>query len=285
MKNKNVFSGFKKGRYGIVLALIFIVMTIRVLLRDNVTTYPVDGTSASPSRTVHNAPTETVDERTTAFQQTAAYVLTHLDKTTYTGRDYDYWPEGGMRNTFNHLRSLIPYREFAKLLPCRLFIRGPHSNTAPALDEPNSFGYYNPQAVRWLHDQAVLFLSDDRYLTATRPFVARYLKTVLMTWWVCYTYMAAYPAETALVKKEYETLIREKRVPQGYHYKIAWYGERDYTFYRKADNSPDTHVSLVPSAVYFWLRRSIDGTDRELFRLLDLMIQKYFPETALKTYN
>ena len=51
----------------------------------------------------------------------------NLDKPNHTLTDvYDYWPVCGIRVTGSHLASLISLEELEKMLPCPLYVSGPH---------------------------------------------------------------------------------------------------------------------------------------------------------------
>ena len=74
-----------------------------------------------------------------------------LDNTRHTLTDeFDYWPDCGIRVTGSHLASLISLEGLQKLLPCPLFVSGPHDakNGEWDLENPEQFGHYNPKAIQ-----------------------------------------------------------------------------------------------------------------------------------------
>ena len=79
----------------------------------------------------------------------------NLDKTSHTLTDeFDYWPECGIRVTGSHLASLISLNELQQMLPCPLYVSGPHHDGQWDLDNEDDFGHYNPEAIQYLANLA-----------------------------------------------------------------------------------------------------------------------------------
>ena len=99
----------------------------------------------------------------------------NLDNTHLTlAWEYDYWPDGGIRNVGGHLASLISLNELQKMLPCPLYVSGPHHDGEWDLYS-NEFGHYNPQAIQYLADLATKVTSDKKFIAASKPLVDKYL--------------------------------------------------------------------------------------------------------------
>ena len=100
----------------------------------------------------------------------------NLDKTSHTLVDeFDYWPECGIRVTGSHLASLISLNELQQMLPCPLYVSGPHHNGQWDLDNDDEFGHYNPEAIAYLGSIAQKVVADKKFMELSKPLVDRYL--------------------------------------------------------------------------------------------------------------
>src|SRR5688572_10695503 len=64
--------------------------------------------------------------------------------------DFDYFPGGGMRIFYCHLKTIAAYDAIQKAAGMPIFLSGPHTPTQLLLDQETKFGHYNPEFVRWL---------------------------------------------------------------------------------------------------------------------------------------
>ena len=81
----------------------------------------------------------------------------NLDKTSHTLVDeFDYWPECGIRVTGSHLASLISLNDLQEMLPCPLYVSGPHYDGQWDLDNEEDFGHYNPESIEYIPDLSSL---------------------------------------------------------------------------------------------------------------------------------
>jgi hypothetical protein len=63
--------------------------------------------------------------------------------------DHDYFPHGGLRNFYCHVKKQLTATAIAKLARLKVFVKGPHDKDLD-LTNAKSFGHYNPKFVRWL---------------------------------------------------------------------------------------------------------------------------------------
>lgn len=101
-----------------------------------------------------------------------------LDATDHTLlEEFDYWPDCGIRVTGSHLASLISLNELQKMLPCPLYVSGPHDAKVGRwdLENPNQFGHYNPKAIQYLTDLAAKVVADGTFVKMSQDLVDEYL--------------------------------------------------------------------------------------------------------------
>lgn len=195
----------------------------------------------------------------------------NLDKTELVLADeFDYWPDCGLRVTVGHLFSLISLKTVNKMLPCDLYVSGPHYTNRWNFNDPWDFGHYNPEAIKYLNQLATKIVADKKFVDRTRPLVEKYLKRQMF-----------------ILKSLYEGLNNPELCPnkdevfedcmasQGY----GWGAASDF----KASMSYIEDESYVFSNtgemfIYWWARRDADGTMELFHEGLTTVYNAYFPE-------
>ena len=192
-----------------------------------------------------------------------------LDNTTLTLDDYDYWPEGGIRNIGGHLASLISLNELEKMLPCPLYVSGPHHDGQWDLYS-DDFGHYNPQAIQYLADLAKKVVADKKFVAASKPLVDKYLFEQMHIMMVLHDLM-------------YDENVFEK---EGREYMFADmienYGYTDGLFYFLEEIDLYDEAGIYNyfnyEFLYFWARRWSDGTIDQFYDGLSTIYKAYYPD-------
>ena len=94
-----------------------------------------------------------------------------------------------------------------------------------------------------------------------------------MTYFATYKILNEHPKELNALLQDYKIRIDNRTLPQGYYYNIAWEGEMSFQSLKNLFAIYD--VNVVTPAVYFWLRRHIDGTHQEIFSILESLLGTY----------
>lgn len=200
------------------------------------------------------------------FQEAAM----NLDNTQHTLEyEYDYWPEGGIRATGSHLASLISLSDLEKMLPCPLYVSGPHKNGQWDLYSED-FGHYNPQAIQYLADLAGKVVADKKFVELSRPLVDQYLYTQMYDMMVLHDVMYD------------EELYSEGGRQSIFADIMDNYGYSDEAFYiiNSLDLEDGTWVysNFSFEMLYFWARRYTDGTINQFYQALSTVFKAYYPD-------
>ena len=76
----------------------------------------------------------------------------NLDNTKFTLQyESDYWPDGGIRNAGGRLASLISLSDLEKMLPCPLYVSGPHRNGEWDLYSDDFGQTWKRSGVKWAY--------------------------------------------------------------------------------------------------------------------------------------
>ena len=201
--------------------------------------------------------------------------LSNLDRTNNTGTGFDYWPNGGIRIAYYHLATFATYEMLSNLSPYPIFISGPHGSRYLNLDSRFTFGYYNGEFLRWFQDQLMEILQDRVFVESTTEKFQTYLGETLMTYWETYIALNSNPNELNTVLEDYKKYIENRTLPESYYYNLAWSSGRDRFIFLQNLEASGYDGNVVAPAVYFWLRRYIDGTHDQVFSILESLLKSY----------
>ena len=217
-----------------------------------------------------------IENRDKLMEDMIRKILLNLDKTKFLGSDFDYWPDGGLRSTYDHLKGTLSYRLLNQISPYEVFINNLHTKNNLVLNSRYSFGYYNPKFINWISDRVATVLDDGSFVKKSKKLFDKYLKSLFITYWMTYRTLDKDKNEKQMLTNEYLSLIKSKKLPDGYYYDIAWNSEKfDFMNYLVEENK--LNINVVAPAVYFWIRRSVDGTDEKIYLIIDSFLRAYEP--------
>ena len=209
------------------------------------------------------------NNHTQRFQEAAM----NLDKTYHTLIDeFDYWPECGIRVTGSHLASLISLNELQEMLPCPLYVSGPHHDGEWDLNSEDDFGHYNPEAIEYLGSIAKKVVAEKKFVSLSKPLVDKYLYRQMHIMMVIHD--ALY--DGSLSQAERETIFSTSVETKGWDY-----GAYDVGFFLQLLNLEDdsyVYGNIDYRFLHFWARRWSDGTIDQFYDALSTIFKAYNPE-------
>ncbi len=197
----------------------------------------------------------------------------NLDKTSHTLVDeFDYWPECGIRVTGSHLASLISLSELQQMLPCPLYVSGPHHDGHWDLDNDDEFGHYNPEAIAYLGSIAQKVVADKKFVALSKPLVDRYLYRQMHIMMVVHD--ALY--EGAYSQEEREKVFQGSVESRGMEYDV--YGVGFILPLLNLNDDSYVFANIDYRFLHFWARRWSDGTIDLFYNALSTVFKAYHPE-------
>lgn len=197
----------------------------------------------------------------------------NLDKTRHTlVNEYDYWPECGIRVTGSHLASLISLNELQQMLPCPLYVSGPHHDGQWDLNNETTFGHYNPEAIEYLAGLAQKVVSDKKFVKMSKPLIDNYLYRQMHIMMVIHD---------ALYDGTYSQEERERIFSTSVETKGLEFDDYDAGFYLnrlKLDDDSYVFSNISYRFLHFWARRWSDGTIEPFYQGLSTIFKAYYPE-------
>ena len=195
----------------------------------------------------------------------------NLDNTHHTLVDeFDYWPECGIRVMGSHLASLISLTELQAMLPCPLYVSGPHHDGKWDLDNENDFGHYNPKAIQYLADLAKKVVEDKNFVKLTKPLIDEYLFRQMRIMMVLHDAMY----DDDFCPEDYRRDIFNEMIEN------KGYGDNASYIQSTLDLEDGSFVYSNTSDrfLYFWARRWKDGTIDQFYQALSTVYKAYYPE-------
>lgn len=208
------------------------------------------------------------------FQEAAM----NLGNTSHTlENEYDYWPNGGIRATGSHLASLISLGTLEKILPCPLYVSGPHHDGQWDLYNDNEFGHYNPKAIEYLANLAEKVVSDDKFVELSKPLVEEYIFTQMYYMMVLHD---AFYDEALFDQDGREAIFGEMLDNYGYCEQAYYLINNMYAY---DEDFVITNFGI--EMIYFWARRWADGTIDQFYQALSTVFMAYYPDYEYATEN
>ena len=191
----------------------------------------------------------------------------NLDKSTNQCKDiYDYYPDGGMRIFYCHIKSSFSYSDLVKASHIPVFRKGPHTREELNLKSRFDFGHYNKDFVIWLKDFALLAMGDADFRSNTQVLYDKYIKNLAITYKRTHEELIRDPQYFQRETDKYLALMQNRTLDEYYY-------DNFYEFKNLYNQGLDGNV--VKTAVLFWFRRNIDGTEKEFYDALNTLIKLY----------
>ena len=242
------------------------------------------GAAAAPtSAPVRTDPAGSDSSMDLAAVQLARDVWSRLDATTNTCDSFDYFPRGGARMFACHVFSLASFERIVSATRLRPFRSGPHGSGLN-LRAANDFGHYNVEFVRFVAHHAVPARHDSAFRAATQAHYDTYVAPLARIFYATHQKLVNEPTCARAERDEYAAAIAQGDT-DGYVEPWFFFMNETYCQLRRGqyqdydDTGFDGGYSgnVVKTCVGFWLRRSMDGTDRAFFDALVMLMDAYEP--------
>ena len=190
----------------------------------------------------------------------------------------DTWLTSGFRSKYATAKKYASLEIIETAFGIPVFVRGPH-NGDMNFNSKTSFGYYNPAFISELKSAIEIALKNTVFKRVIKQTYQQYFKGMALTYKDAYHFLNDDAEKLAALKTRY---LLDLANPQGTTNGSLQEEFRDY-----ADNgyvaggvnrkkqklkNPNSDWYEEVTAPSFWLRRSIDGTSRQIYELLEMII-------------
>jgi len=175
----------------------------------------------------------------------------------------------------------------SELLGTEIYRSGPHSSSSLVLNDTSSFGYYNLNFPKALREYLIPAKQSPSFRAITQSVYDEYIKETARSFFIVYQKMDSNPRFFKKEAERYKRLTDDDRMDPFYLNRFILFMYPAFTdnedpyeaskfAFRKGDEEIDAQI--VKEIVGFWLRRKVDGTEREFHLGLTDLIKIYDPE-------
>jgi len=175
-----------------------------------------------------------------------------------------YFPTGGVRTLYCNLKSEISMKYIQEVVGEHMFTNVANHET-PNLYSTDQFGHYNKKFL----DKIYLIVDDlesSKAYTSLQPFYDMYFRDLFRIYYTAYKSLNINPEFRKTAFNEYKKSILDKEGIDIYKFVECPNIHAYWPTETKIEWGMKYYVSST--AIYFWLRRSIDGTEVIIFDIL-----------------
>jgi hypothetical protein len=191
----------------------------------------------------------------------------------------NYWLITGVRYKYDMLKDYIGIEMLEKLSGEKVFLESGAHTDGLNLNNTTAFGHYNPQFVSTVHESLISFLMNDDAKESTQAFYNNNLQMTARNYYLAYQFVNSeeliYWQERGWTKediiKTYQGILAGEIQEYGSGSDFLSEVYRAYADTAEADGYNWYEADTAPG---FWIRRSIDGTDKNFIGLLNAVLEE-----------
>ena len=226
----------------------------------------------------------------------------------FDGYDTKTTTPSGFRYLYGRVRSIVSFQKAQSIAGINVFLPGGPHDKELNLGDDGKFGHYNPRFLSWLNDYVIPEGMDDPQFNAiTRSVYKNYIgpvaRALYHTHEILFADSAAFQAfeqryqvvkhrsqqglepnlsmnnftmelkKFATIKEDYLRLLAKQQKLPALYFENNFSSLSDYLAVVKRDD-----WYMANTAGGFWVRRSIDGTEAQIFQLLTKLLKTFDPE-------
>jgi len=203
-------------------------------------------------------------------------------------KDYDSmssWLDvKGVRSKYAFLKSILNLGKIESETGIKVFVSGPHVDGNINYESMNSFGHYNPELLNLVYE-TLYQMKNENAMQAGTEIYDLYFRQMFRTYYESYNYLN----NTSGKKIRFTNMSTTELIAK---YQLAinnnessfnvWENFRPFADFMDKKLGYDWYEADTSAA--FWVRRKMDGTDKQFMRILTLVIETYdkdFIQTAV----
>ncbi|MCZ8363706.1 MAG: ATP-binding protein [Microcystis sp. LE19-251.1A] len=206
------------------------------------------------------------------------------------------WLDYGLRDLYCQIKPFVDYSKLMAISGLPIFKKGPHTNFSLNFEGGYEFGHYNPEFLTWIQEKVVIEPADSTFKQNIQRAYNDKIKVVARAFYQTHKILFATREgsdEFKTIKSKYQDKIEKQTLERCYlggpekcgglylQEKFRWLG--DYLANQNKNiseriNGEDNYWYLANVSGGFWVRRSIDGTEKQFFDILTQLLEIYDSE-------
>jgi hypothetical protein len=198
-----------------------------------------------------------------------------LSSSEFDSQDLKYWSKVGIRGRYKVFKRDLSKSILESIVNEKAFLKGPHSEGLN-FESKDTFGYYNPKFISKLQQRLNFLFNNQAFVENTQNFYDENLKQYLRTYYLSYDIAV----KNKKVKEGYLRAISEpdKNSYNGFISGPSFYLQESFRDFAEAIERKGYNVYEGFTCPGFWVRRSVDGTADEFYKLLKITLKTFDPE-------
>jgi len=175
--------------------------------------------------------------------------------------------DAGVRSKYFCLKSEFNLEILKKLTGEAVFTKGPHGSDIN-YTSVTEFGYYNPKFLTIIENTLTELAKNEKFKQTAQKIYDKEFKNTVRMYYLAYNYLISDTKLKKTIKKEYLKKIANSVEGQDYENDPSYYLQEQFRTFAEDNEKLGYDVYEGFSSPGFWIRRSIDGTDSQFFKII-----------------
>lgn len=199
--------------------------------------------------------------------------------------DYDAdqtWLNVGVRSKYAYMKDYLSIGLLETISGEKVFLGDNPHGKHPDYNNKTNFGHYNPEFIMTVYEPLASLLIDNTFKAAAQDIYNQHLQTTARNYYLAYKFLhqegeeqLVYGLDREWTLLEIQTMYQDVMKGEAGLYDDGAYflGElfRNYADEKEKEGLDWYEADTAPG---FWIRRSIDKTDKQFFALISLIINE-----------
>ena len=182
-------------------------------------------------------------------------------------------PEHGIRAKYEVLKNKLGISMLEKALGEKVFVKGPHTNEMNYKTH-KSFGWYNPKFLAVLKVELKKLFKNKLFRKQTQTFYEKNFKFYMRMYY--HAYIETLDKQEILEQYKKRMDLPDK-LYKSYRNRPGNYINESFRYFAESWEYEGFSVYEGFTTPGFWIRRQIDGTHKDFYKLLVLTLKHYDP--------
>jgi len=177
-------------------------------------------------------------------------------------------PDVGVRSKYYYLNSQLSISILKTLTGEPVFVSGPHKKEINYYSE-TEFGHYNPEFIKIVSKTFDQLVKNENFMSISQEIYENDFKNISRIYYLAYKELKANKKHKKEVTTKYLELIETQSDSPSY------YLQEEFREFAETHEKAGYDVYEGFTAPGFWIRRGIDKTDKQFYKLLVKVLKNY----------